>query len=353
MSRPPAEPVASTPAALPRPRSSCPVPPAVLPHARTGLVAACREVVRLLPALLAQAARVYPRGEPAWLGRRARFLASALRHPRAHRALVDFLSRPPFDAVLQRHPRLLQKVHKPFPYRGLDVPARVALVARHYVLARERLGPALHDAVAQGRELVFCHVALPAGRGTLPVHLGKHVRFEREGELTLSLMDPFGSLLYSACFTLVDGERPGDVALLVGSLNGTAPRDVLRHITKLSHGVRPASLMVFLLQQVAAAAQAGAMRAVGRETHAYWGHPRHGRILFDYDAFWLEEGGEARPDGLFSLPAAPRRRDASDTPAQKRAQYARRYAWLDEVAADARQRWAALGDDRGAREGGP
>jgi hypothetical protein len=293
----------------------------------------------LLTGLLAHAARVYPRGEAQWVRRRWRFVASALRHRRAHLALLAFLSRPPFDAVLRRHPKLLQKVHKPYAMHGLDVDGRVRLVCRHYELALERLGPALLAALAEGRDGVFCEVALPEGRGMLPVRLGKETRFEREGELTLSLMDPFGSLLYSACFTLVDGDAPGAVTLLVGSLNGTAPRDVLRHITKLSHGVRPASLMTFLLQQAAFVAGASSLRAVGRETHAYFGHPRFEAIRFDYDAFWAEEGGARRPDGLFELPVAPRRRAGDDVPAQKRAQYARRYAWLDEVAADVRARW--------------
>jgi hypothetical protein len=302
----------------------------------------------LLPGLLAHAARVYPRGEAQWLRRRWRFVASALRHRPAHLALLAFLSRPPHDALLRRHPKLLQKVHKPFAMHGLEVADRVRLVQRHYELAHERFGPALHDALADGRDLLFCDVGLPDGHGTLPVRLGKETRFEREGELTLSLHDPFGSLLYSACFTLVDGPAPGEVALLVGSLNGTAPRDVLRHITKLSHGVRPVSLMTFLLQQAAGVAGASSLRAVGRETHAYFGHPRHEAIRFDYDAFWREEGGVQRPDGLFDLPLAPRRRASEDVPAQKRAQYARRYAWLDAVAADVRARWPRPGTVRGA-----
>jgi uncharacterized protein VirK/YbjX len=213
--------------------------------------------------------------------------------------------------------------------------------------------------LAAGREVDFGRVALTDGQGELPLRLGKQPRFEREGELTLSLIDPFGSLLYSACVTWVEDDgrltwAPGDpappasppparprVALLVGSLNGTAPRDVLRHLTKLGHGVRPASLMVFLLQQLAALSGAEALLGVGRHTHAYWGHPRHAAIRFDYDAFWQEEGGEQRDDGLWSLPVQPRRRSPSEVPGQKRAQYLRRYAWLDEVAAELRGRWAS------------
>jgi uncharacterized protein VirK/YbjX len=309
----------------------------VLARLRTALSA-----VRSAPLVRAQAARIYPAGTPAFRRRRLAFEWSALRHLRSHRGLVEFFGREPWRPIVLAHPQLLQKIHKPFARRGLDVAARARLVRRHYELAGERFGPRLLEAIGQSRELVMCRVALPNGHGELPVLLAKQPRFEREGELTLSLHDPFGSLLYSQCFTLC--ERDGELGLLVGSLNGTAPRDVLRHITKLSWGLRPASLLVFLLQQVAARLGARRIEAVGRETHAYWGNPRHAEIRFDYDAFWREEGAVPTADGLHALPLTPRRREGAALPSHKRSLYARRYAWLDTVAAALHAGWAdALG----------
>ena len=297
--------------------------------------------LRDLGVVRAQAARVYPAADAEQRRRRDTFRRSAFVHARAHRALTEFFAQAPWHAVGEAHPQLLQKVHKPYPWRAPDVDARVAIVRRHYELALERFGAELLAAVAQSRDLPLCGVALPNEQGTLPVTMGKQPRFEREGEVTLSLQDPFGSLLYSTCFTLC--EREGAVGLLVGSLNGTAPREVLRHITKLSWGVRPQSLLVFLLQQAAALSGARFIHAVGRETHAYWGNPRHDEIRFDYDAFWLEEGGTARPDGLYELPLQARRRSAAEIPSQKRSQYQRRYDWLDEVAAAVRAEWRQAG----------
>jgi uncharacterized protein VirK/YbjX len=293
--------------------------------------------LRDLGTVRAQAHRVYPGRDADSRRRRARFRRSAFVCARAHRALTAFFSQPRWQAIAQGHPQLLQKVHKPYPWRTPAVEQRVAIVRRHYELALERFGPTLVSAVASAREMPLCGVALPDSQGVLPVTIAKKARFEREGELTLSLLDPFGSLLYSACFTLV--ERDGQAGLLVGSLNGTAPRDVMRHITKLAWGVRPQSLLVFLLQQVAALAGARFIDAVGRETHAYWGHPRHAEIRFDYDSFWLEEGAVARADGLYALPLAPRRRGAGEIPSQKRSQYQRRYEWLAELALAVRAEW--------------
>ncbi|HEX4510306.1 MAG TPA: DUF535 family protein [Burkholderiaceae bacterium] len=282
-----------------------------------------------VPSVHAWARRVYPASDVDSLRRRLAFEWSAFRHAAAHREHAAFFERDPWAPVARAHPQLLQKVHKPFAMRGLDVAERGALVRLHYRLASDRVGPALLAALAESRDALLCRVPLPAGRGALPVWLGKQARFEREGELTLSLHDPFGSLFYSTCFTL--RERDGEVALLVGSLNGTAPRDAMRHLTKLSHGVRPPSLLVILLQMLARRVGAARIDAVGRSTHAYWGNPRHEEIRFDYDRFWQEEGGMRGPDGLYELPRAPRRRALVDLPSQKRASYARRYAWLDEL----------------------
>jgi uncharacterized protein VirK/YbjX len=276
------------------------------------------------------ARQVYPATGPVAWRRRLAFQWSALLHGHEHRALAAFFSAEPYEAVGRRHPQLFQKVHKPYAMRGLGVAERVALVQGHYRLALARIGVPLLEALGRGDEIALAPVPLPNGRGALPVTLGKQPRFEREGELTLSLHDPFGSLLYSTCFTL--REHDGAIALLVGSLNGTAPREAMRHLTKLSHGVRPPSLLVFLLQQVARRVGAQRIEAVGRATHAYWGNPRHEEIRFDYDAFWGEEGGAATAGGLFELPLAPRRRDPADVPRQKRALYARRYEWLATLA---------------------
>jgi uncharacterized protein VirK/YbjX len=283
-----------------------------------------------IPSVHAWARRVYPSADITSLRRRLAFEWSALLHGGAHRELAAFFAGDPWAPIAHAHPQILQKVHKPFAMRGLDVAARGALVRLHYRLASDRIGPALLSAIAESRDVLLCRVPLPAGRGALPVWLGKQPRFEREGELTLSLHDPFGSLIYSACFTLC--ERHGELAVLLGSLNGTAPRDAMRHLTKLSYGVRPPSLLVILLQMLAHRVEATRIEAVGRATHAYWGNPRHEEILFDYDGFWREEGGAPGPDGLYALPLAPRRRELPDLPSHKRALYTRRYAWLDHLA---------------------
>lgn len=285
--------------------------------------------VRDLPKLWRESRRAYPPGAARSWSRRWRMVLSALREPMAHRTLAESFAEPTLAGVIARHPQLWRKVHQPFLRRGVPVLERARLVTGHYRRLRAAFGDPLLRAIAGGQDWPLLRIPLPDGHGELSVTLGKQRRFEREGELTLSLIDPFGTLLYSACATL--GEHEGEPAVFIGSLNGTAPREVLRHLTKLSHGLRPASLMLLLLQWMAAQAGADRLLAVGKEHHAYWGHPRHAEIQFDYDNFWREEGGQLLSDGWWRLPLEPRRRVAADIPSQKRSMYQRRYLWLDEV----------------------
>src|SRR5690242_9745090 len=97
--------------------------------------------IRDIPSVHAWARRVYPSRDPASLRRRLAFEWSAFRHGAEHRRLVAFFAAEPWAAIARAHPQLLQKVHKPFAMRGLDIAARGALVRLHYRLASDRIGP--------------------------------------------------------------------------------------------------------------------------------------------------------------------------------------------------------------------
>src|SRR5690242_17289601 len=93
-----------------------------------------------IPSVHAWARRVYPSADLASLRRRLAFEWSALLHGAEHRALVAFFAADPWAPIARAHPQLLQKVHKPFAVRGLDVAARGQLVRLHYRLASDRIG---------------------------------------------------------------------------------------------------------------------------------------------------------------------------------------------------------------------
>ena len=58
------------------------------------------------------------------------------------------------------------------------------------------------------------------------------------------------------------------------------------------------------------------------------------RVQINYDDLWANAGGTRNAqDGYWHLPALPARKNESEIKSQKRAMYRRRYAMLDEIAA--------------------
>lgn len=283
--------------------------------------------LRDVPALHALARRLYPAAGVQALRMRVLLQWRILCHYRLHCALLVGFSHPELAPVLARHPRLLRKVYTPYARGGLAPKDRLAWLLRHFALARALMSPPMFHTIFAGDGLKLCELPLPQGQGMLPVHLAKNPRFESEGDMTLSLHDPFGTPLYSVTLSLY--RHHGRTGLLIGCINGLAPQDAVKHLTQVMQGLRPQSLMVQLAQSLARHFGASELCAVGSGSHVYAGSPRAGHVTFDYDALWLEHGGRLRSDRLYALPLHTPRRTLQAMPSQKRAQYRRRYDFLD------------------------
>ena len=70
-------------------------------------------------------------------------------------------------------------------------------------------------------------------------------------------------------------------------------------------------------------------------THIYrsWRYrkKKEGKLLADYDSFWLSLGGQKQDNGHFMLPLAMPRKPMEEIASKKRAEYRRRYALLDSL----------------------
>ena len=296
---------------------------------------------RQLCALPALSRRIYPDAEdvPArwWL------VGQVLRHLGEHLHLVNSLHHHRWAALLRHQPQVLRKAHQQYPFHGLDRRGRIDWLLGHWQACERQLGRGPSRALQRGREFTVCELDLPDGQGRLPVRLGPaRQNHLREGDLTLTLFDPFGTRLYAMTFSL-QPLADGGCEMLVGALQSRMPLELTRHLTRLSHGLRPANLMVELLQGLAGAMGVQRLRACGRQRHIHHGSEKADQVQFDYDGFWESCGGEPDGEGFFLLPAAPARRRHEDMPSHKRSQYRRRYAWLDEQQATLRRLTGAIG----------
>jgi uncharacterized protein VirK/YbjX len=184
-----------------------------------------------------------------------------------------------------------------------------------------------------------CLATLPGGSlGSVEVRLGTEYRLRKEGEWALSLQRPGEAVpLMSMAFGVLRSE--GGWAFHVGAVQGReeAAEDI-RTLTKALHGLRPKALLPMVLQTMAAELGVARILAAGnaiqvhRKKHAI--HlPFVHRLSFDYDGLWAELGASPAEGGWFALPLRTPRREREEIKPNKRTQYARRYALLDELEA--------------------
>lgn len=276
--------------------------------------------------------RIYPeRGWPA-LKLRCRLGWRMWRHPQVYGTVRTLYAHSPWREVAQAHPRSYRKVFNDYPFSGLRLAQRADWLQTHCRLTTTLFGDEVLPAILHRCDAPLCRVALPGGHGLLHIRLIHAHQFEREGDLSLLLEDPFGTPLFLLSFSFEQDAQ--GLGLVIGGLQGRLGLDTARQLTKFCLGVRPPNLLLFALQTLARELGLVRIRAVGAARHVYHGTERAGRVRFDYDGFWPSAGGVMGEDQFYHLPLQPQRREREDIPANKRAQYQRRYAWLDGLEQD-------------------
>ena len=95
------------------------------------------------------------------------------------------------------------------------------------------------------------------------------------------------------------------------------------------YGLRPKSLLLFVLQTLALKWKVKKIQAVTNDGLCI--HRRDNKVMADYDQFWLESGGHLNQDNNFTIPVifVPRSLDTIES--RKRSMYRRRYKMLSEI----------------------
>lgn len=252
---------------------------------------------------------------------KAKILGRALFSPQRAVAIEQTLGDLGIASLSAVHPRLFEKCNRAYLIAGLNPDQKLELVCAHYRTLAHHFDPqAIQSIYSTGTPVLSAELA-PYDAA---VRLHYDSSMEKEGELTLSL-DLAGRRAYSMALTL------GTDTLYIGSLQGSkSAYEEIRRFTKASHGVRPHNFLLVLARIVAANLGLTHIRAISNEKHVYRMRKRtQERIQFDYDTFWGETGGTPTDSGFFDLPLAQPRKDLAEIAANKRAQYRRRYEFLD------------------------
>lgn len=174
------------------------------------------------------------------------------------------------------------------------------------------------------------------------IRVGSDAQFRKEGEISLFLeLDGVEGPVTGIAFSL---EQDRGWTALIGGFQGRKGGDeeTIKLATKAMHGLRPKSLMVLLIQELAQMLGVSALHGVGNRIQVFRARMSNPlvparKIHFDFDAMWTEVGGQLREDGWYGLPLTTPRRSPDQVKPNKRSMYAKRYLLLDDLSRQIRE----------------
>ncbi len=127
-------------------------------------------------------------------------------------------------------------------------------------------------------------------------------------------------------------------SLIVGSIQGLKPspdydsKAIFAMLTKELYGLRPLNLLIEILRLCCIYWGCNQIVGLNRDNHPRGGRfNRKCRFHFDYNGFWSEYSDILDAENNYVIKVAPSRKNRTDIPSNKRAQYMRRYALLDAI----------------------
>ena len=133
--------------------------------------------------------------------------------------------------------------------------------------------------------------------------------------------------LYDASFALLENKQ-----LLIASIQGSsldnAPEEI-KLATKQLHGIRPAFLLVHIFKMLCEIKQFQLL-GIPKKHQAKYRFNDFSRLLFDYDAFWADNGGEFKQNYWY-IPNTIEQKTMEEIPSKKRSMYKKRYEMLANI----------------------
>ena len=153
-----------------------------------------------------------------------------------------------------------------------------------------------------------------------------------EGFWALSLNDDENRPLFNLSFGFTAPD-----SVLIASVQGIKRNDdsameVIRRLTKQSHGLRPHFMLLEIFKMVCECWGIRHIQGVDTDHQVTQFKKKDDEFKFDYRAYWREHGALQQPDGRWLLPNQSKRRTPEEMPPHKRAMYRRRYLLLETLA---------------------
>ncbi len=273
---------------------------------------------------------------------RRKFMLRSLATPLSTARLLSELAKHPhLMQMLQVQPGLPCRLHRPWLTVNMDRQRALESLSWHYQMMCRKL-PATLTHGYLSKQGVTLLTLTGKDEQQYTVRLCADAFMDKEGEATLVFCDGQNTALAEMTFTLCQFE--GKSTLFIGGLQGAkahVPHELIQGATKACHGLFPKRLLVEAAMTLGAAFPVEQIVAVSNDTHIYrsWRYrkKKEGKLLADYDSFWLSIGGEKLDNGNFLLPLVMPRKPMEEIASKKRAEYRRRYALLDSLIQQVKQ----------------
>lgn len=240
-----------------------------------------------------------------------------------------------------RMPQLTFKPLHVYMSTKWNIPRRKKVIEDTYRLVRTYKG-ILQESLMREEGCVLAKFNL-GEYGESSIVLSYDNGFRKEGDLMASLRcASLQGPVFTVAFSL-EQLPAGNWVCYIGSVQGYFKRDKdeIKDIGKAMHGLRPKALMIFVAQEIAGFLGATNLYGVGNTIHPHLRkHLIHLSFMhdlaFDYDSLWVEAEGVPAKDGWFELPLKTERRTDKEIKPNKRSQYHRRYAMMDDLSTQIR-----------------
>lgn len=273
---------------------------------------------------------------------RRKFMLRSLATPLSTARLLSELAKNPhLMQMLQVQPGLPCRLHRPWLTVNMDRQRALESLSWHYqIMCRQLPATLAHGYLSEQGVTLLTLTGKDEQQFT--VRLCADAFMDKEGEATLVFCDGQNTALAEMTFTLCPFE--GKPTLFIGGLQGAkahVPHELIQGATKACHGLFPKRLLVEAAMTLGAAFPVEQIVAVSNDTHIYrsWRYrkKKEGKLLADYDSFWLSIGGEKQDNGNFMLPLVMPRKPMEEIASKKRSEYRRRYELLDSLIQQVKQ----------------
>lgn len=267
---------------------------------------------------------------------RRKFMLRSLMAPFSTARLLSHLAQQPqLLQMLQVQPGLPCRLHRPWLSVAINRQQTLQALNWHYQTMQRQLPATLMNGYLS-REGVTLLTLTGKDDQPFTLRLCADAFLDKEGEATLAFCDAEQTVLAEMTFTLCQVD--GTSTLYIGGMQGAksfVPHEAIQSATKACHGLFPKRLLVEAAMTLGSAIGIQQIVAVSNSTHIYrsWRYrkKKEGKLLADYDGFWLSLGGERTKEGNFMLPLTIARKPMEEIASKKRAEYRRRFALLDSL----------------------